>query len=167
MTKFPKCDIIYTTKKEREKTKMSIIHKTLAELSQTPVFINEADPLRFSAPKEEGLYLISNTLFNPYTNERIYLVKVGSSGNLYQRMRTYRTMNPCMFHIGYDTTKQLSELLCHLILYTNAIGVAENTDEWIRVTEETYFEICSKGFEYFYEIKSKKGLTNPIIYDII
>jgi len=43
---------------------------------------NTNNPKRYDAPSASGLYLISNTLFNPQTEEKIYIVKVGVSQNL-------------------------------------------------------------------------------------
>lgn len=120
-----------------------------------PMFENNENPRRFSAPKTEGLYLIGNTIFNPITREEFYLVKVGTSTNLKSRMSGYRTQNPLLFHIDFceKENSPLSEIECHTILCKSCVTTIEKTFEWFRVERETYFEICEKGFEYFIERK--------------
>lgn len=120
-----------------------------------PKFENFANKLRFAAPKENGLYLIGNTIFNPLTDEKFYLVKVGTSKNLKGRMANYKTQNPLMFHIDYhvatDDFEDISEKECHMILLENCISRIEKVDEWFIVSREKYFEICDKGFNFFFE----------------
>ena len=123
-------------------------------MDQYPVFMNDEDPLKYSAPSCGGLYLIGNTLFNPITEEHFYLVKVGISNNLKTRMRGYRTTNPLLFHIDYYTFTGENDLLenaCHKILLECCESRIVKTDEWFRVTREKYLEICEKGFQYFLE----------------
>lgn len=127
----------------------------LEAMRNTPAFINEANPLRFSAPESEGLYLVGSTNFNPFTHEEIYLVKVGKSYNLQRRMKDYLTTNPGMFHIDFCTIPRSmvgkSEWQCHAILYAVCKGKVEKSEEWVRVSREVYLEICEKGFKYFSE----------------
>lgn len=130
--------------------------KLRAMYENTPIYRNEADPLRFSAPDDGGLYLIGSTHFNPFTEEKIYLIKVGRSDvSLSRRMRDYRTENPMMFHIAFNALpKQVireNERTCHAILYSICEGLMENSEEWVKVSGETYLEICEKGFQYFAE----------------
>ena len=120
-----------------------------------PMFENFANKLRFSAPKESGLYLIGNTIFNPLTDEKFYLVKVGIGSNLKNRMSAYKTHNPLMFHIDFHVAtgewEDISEKECHMILLENCISRIERVDEWFIVSKEKYFEICDKGFNFFME----------------
>jgi hypothetical protein len=122
---------------------------------RTKRFKNEEDPLRFSAPKEEGLYLIGNTVFNPFTMEEFYFIKVGASTNIYKRMNTYRSTNPSIFHIDYylrsEWKRGMNEQGCHFVCREIGMAVVERTSEWFRVDRQTYLEICSKGFVYFEE----------------
>lgn len=122
--------------------------------NNTKEFKNINDPKRHEAPKENGLYLVSNTLFNPLTNEQYYLVKVGESSNLYNRMRTYRTTNPMLFHIDYFVvnTEYYYELQCHNLMMKKGFMRMENSTEWFVVDKESYLEICEKGFSYFNEV---------------
>ena len=118
-------------------------------------FVNKENPLRFSAPKEAGLYLIGNTIFNPITREEFYFIKVGQSSNLYKRMSGYRSTNPAVYHIDFykqaDWKKGMNESACHFVLHQISTGLVERTSEWFRVDREIYLEICGRGFEYFDE----------------
>lgn len=112
-------------------------------------WINENDPMRLASPCNKGLYLIGNTLFNPHTEEKIYIIKVGTSSNLNNRMRSYRTDNPLLFHIDFIIADLALEPLFHLALYKNGGQFLEGCDEWFKVSEEMYFDICTKGFQFF------------------
>lgn len=124
-------------------------------MKNAPIFENVANPLRFSAPDTSGLYLVGNTHFNPFTKEELYFVKVGKSKNLPQRMKTYRTTNPGMFHIAFMEAPVewlgKMEWQCHAILYAICKGKVELSEEWVCVSREIYLEICSKGWDYFSE----------------
>ena len=120
-------------------------------------FDNVADPKRYDAPKAKGLYLIGNTLFNPITNEQYYLIKVGESSNLHNRMKSYRTTNPMVFHIDYLewNNKDFSyfdlERECHALLMRIGFVKAKDSTEWFLTTREQYLEICERGFQFFLE----------------
>lgn len=130
-------------------------------------FKNVENPLRFSAPKTAGLYLVGNTAFNPFTGEEFYFVKVGSSSNLYKRMGAYRSTNPAVFHIDFYEkdrwAKGMNESACHFVCQEISMGRVERTSEWFRVDRETYFEICATGFTYFEE-KIHKFLTTGSMF---
>jgi hypothetical protein len=136
------------------------------------VFYNVENPLgnRAVIPKAGGLYLIGNTIFNPLTNEQFFLVKVGMSTNLYDRMKNYSTSNPMMFHIAYkvindgtDYSKQPSysrrnaqgkyiksiEEKYHKAMEAHRFCHFEYAQEWFLVSKETYMEICEKKFDFF------------------
>jgi hypothetical protein len=136
------------------------------------VFYNTENPLgnRTSIPKQAGLYLVGNVILNPVTDETFYLVKVGMSANLYDRMKTYATSNPMMFHIGYqvieddiDYNKVPSykrttlkgrrikpiEEQYHKAMEELNFTHFEYAKEWFIVSKETYLEICAKKFDFF------------------
>lgn len=118
------------------------------------VFENEEDPLRFTPPQKPGLYLVGSTHFNPYTKEEFYLIKVGTSKNICQRMKSYKGVNPLMFHIDYATTEKypnLTEYDCHTILFSICENRIDGCDEWVKVSRETYLQICEKKFNFFEE----------------
>lgn len=130
------------------------MRKFLETTLNTGFWKNDGDPLRFSAPEENGLYLVGSTHFNPFTKEEFYLVKVGTSKNLNKRMKQYKGTNPLMFHIDYyptNNTLPLYECDCHMVLYENCEGIIEGCDEWVKVSRDTYLEICEKKFNYFLE----------------
>ena len=136
------------------------------------VFYNTENPLgnRASIPKQAGLYLVGNVVLNPVTGETFYLVKVGMSANLYNRMKEYSTSNPMMFHIDYliiedDTDyskvpnykittlksrkiKPIEELY-HKNMEELNFTHFEYAKEWFMVSKETYLEICAKKFDFF------------------
>ena len=135
------------------------------------VFYNVENPLgqRNTIPKEGGLYLVGNTIFNPLTNERFFAVKVGMSTNLYDRMKNYSTSNPLLFHIAYKvipcdeaikmphykrttalqrTIKPIEEWY-HQQMEKRNFCRFEYAQEWFIVDEDTYMEICEKKFDYF------------------
>lgn len=119
-------------------------------VNSLPKFINKENPMRDGFPAEAGIYLIGETHFNPITREELYFLKVGSSINLRDRMKSYRTSNPCLFHIDY--------LLGHNLEYTYqcelvevAESLVEGTHEWMKVDRETYLAICEDGFNYFHK----------------
>jgi hypothetical protein len=116
----------------------------------TKIFINKENPKAYIAPKAPGLYLIGSTHFNPITDEKFYLVKVGStSTTLSTRMSSYRTHNPLAFHIDFlENCSIVNEGKYHEFMRTNYI-IMENNKEWFIVDKQTYFEICEQGFKYF------------------
>ena len=138
--------------REIEEIKKAIDETSELELNAKR-FDNVNDPKRYSAPKANGVYLIGNTLFNPHTNEQYYLVKVGESSNLYNRMKSYRTTNPMVFHIDFLETPHFTmlERQCHVLMFKNGFVLNKDTSEWFLVDRETYLEICEKGFKYFTE----------------
>ena len=137
------------------------------------VFYNVENPMgrREVIPHTGGLYLVGNTVFNPMTGEQFFMVKVGMSTNIYNRMKGYSTENPMMFHIGYKTINCDNVDLSNYPSYkkTNAIGKYiksieeqyhkvmeerkfcrfEYAQEWFIVDKETYMEICEKKFDFF------------------
>lgn len=136
------------------------------------IFYNTENPLgnRMVIPKQAGLYLVGNVALNPTTGEVFYLVKVGMSTNLYDRMKTYSTSNPMMFNIDYliieddeDYSKVPSyrrttlkgrkikpiEKQYHKAMEKLNFAHCEYAEEWFVVSKETYLEICAKKFNFF------------------
>lgn len=120
--------------------------------------VSIADPKAYEATMSKGLYLVSNCLFQPFTNEQYYLVKVGKATHLNDRMRAYDTYNPMLYHIDYypininveNKAVDTLEKVCHRLLRRIAIDETEiRAKEWFRVSRETYLEICDKGFTFF------------------
>ena len=99
------------------------------------------------APKHEGLYLLGQTTFNPYTDEKQYWVKVGYGSNLNSRLQAYTTTSPCTALI--DTTHRTKEAFCHQILKMISIGKCQQNREWFLVSREVYLAICDRKFAYF------------------
>lgn len=135
-------------------------------------FYNIENPLgnRAVIPKQAGLYLVGNVVLNPISGEVYYLIKVGMSANLYDRMKSYSTSNPMMFHIDYliieddvDYDKVPSykrttlksrkikpiEEQYHRAMEDLNFTHFEYAQEWFLVSKETYLEICAKKFDFF------------------
>jgi hypothetical protein len=125
-----------------------------------------------------GLYIIGQTSFNPFTNKKYYLIKVGMTSNsLVKRLRDYYTHNPSLWIIetipvrGKVETilkkeKEFQEILSFLSMKKD-VNILENdayfkNKEWFCVSENDYKEICEKGQKYL-----KNCLTNINPYDII
>ena len=136
------------------------------------IFYNIENPLgnRAVIPKQAGLYLVGNVVLNPVTDEVFYLVKIGMSANLYDRMKSYSTSNPMMFHIDYkiiedDTDFSKIPIYKRTTLRSRKIKPIEEqyhkameelnfthfeyAKEWFIVSKEIYSEICAKKFDFF------------------
>lgn len=106
-------------------------------------------------PQEKtGCYLLGQTNFNPFTNEKFYWIKVGQAINVKKRMNSYASHSPMVYKIDYlycDANKlNLIETLCHEELKDHyAISTAQGSKEWFAVSEETYLEICEHKFNWF------------------
>lgn len=89
-----------------------------------------------------GVYFLGMIGTNP-DGQNYYLVKVGSSGNIRNRVRQYATYNPMIYIGGYCLTNyEGAEANAHAYLRKKAYAVALHADEWFYVNEETYFELC-------------------------
>lgn len=106
-------------------------------------------------PMFAGLYLVGNTAFNPYTDEKFYFLKVGMSLKcIKERLKAYFTCNPILWKADYYecSDKKMTRFLeeqCQLVLLEKCLEICEGSTEWFRVDRETYLEICEKGFDYF------------------
>lgn len=99
-----------------------------------------------------GLYLMGSTHFNPITDEKFYMIKVGKSSDIKGRLYQHDVSNPLKFVIAirpYPYAKQIfmHERVCHQKLAKIAIGARGN--EWYRLSREDYLCICEHGFEWF------------------
>lgn len=109
-------------------------------------------------PKEDfsGIYLIGQCIFNPYTKEEYYLLKVGESSSVAKRLKQYKTYNPHIFLIDTFKTKKENtakslESSCHSILeYFCHFNSYENT-EWYIVDRDFYLNISKKGLSFLRE----------------
>lgn len=97
-----------------------------------------------------GLYLLAQIVCLPgRPNEKYFLIKVGKSTNLQQRIKSYKGMNPFAKCIDI---KELAprfiddtEIKYHQLLdkkYSRQLGT-----EWFVVPKEDYIKIVKKGFE--------------------
>lgn len=104
-------------------------------------------------PNTSGVYLVGSTYFNPITDEKFYWIKVGKSTQLNNRMKQYATHNPMLWKNSFWALSKdkisRAESVCHEVLKSISVEIANNTDEWFRVSREDYLIICEKGFDYF------------------
>lgn len=122
---------------------------------RTPLPYFEDEYIKVEPPEDCGLYLIGSTHFDPMTGKRYFWIKVGMGRNLAQRLRSYCSENPMVFIADVmivDPDDVLDfEASYHISLSDLAIAQAQNTREWFLVDEQTYMEICSKGFDFFHK----------------
>ena len=86
-----------------------------------------------------GLYFIGMIGTNP-DGKKYFLVKVGCSGDVKDRIRQYASYNP-MIYIG-GIVPGVGETNCHNYIAERAIALAQHANEWFYVDEDTYFELC-------------------------
>jgi len=108
---------------------------------------------------KNGLYLIGNCTFNPYTNEKFYWIKIGTSSDIKNRIKKYRTHNPGLWVIDtfefkptkyyYDTLEIEKTYHTFLSTYFEGKAIAKNSREWYQISEKNYIEICQQGFSIF------------------
>lgn len=104
-----------------------------------------------AAVNERGLYLMGQCIFNPFTKEEYYLVKVGKSLDLYQRLRQYTTPNPQIFLIDYELGEEYyrKEKLYQEIIENFCGGKKYYSREWFQVSREIYLKISELKFKFF------------------
>lgn len=111
---------------------------------------------------DSGLYFIGMCGFNPITEERYYLVKVGESENVKKRIKQYLGMNPMIYNNGnilplpnesYIRRGEM-ENNCHEFLSKVSYAKAANANEWFYVTKKKYLELCETfaSQDEFYKI---------------
>lgn len=116
---------------------------------------------------DSGLYFIGMCGFNPITEERYYLVKVGESENVKKRIKQYLGMNPMIYNNGnilplpnesYIRRGEM-ENNCHEFLSKVSYAKAANANEWFYVTKEKYLELCEMfaNRDEFYKIAMGLG----------
>lgn len=133
--------------------------RTLTQALNDKYHLNRAEYVQCAnTPIENtsGLYFIGQTAFNPYTNEKLFWVKVGLASNLNDRMNGYSTHAPMLWKIDfkYMPTKSKNEIAIeedwyHTILENISYGRAYDSHEWFRVLEEMYLDMCEQGFAFF------------------
>lgn len=93
-------------------------------------------------PHDMGVYFVGMIGINP-TGQKYYLVKVGFSSDVHDRVSQYASYNPMLYVGGYvRTVSEEREKVCHAYLERRAIARAQNAKEWYYVDEKTYFELC-------------------------
>ena len=91
-----------------------------------------------------GVYFIGDIKYDPLYGKMFY-VKVGSSKNIGQRIKQYRTYNPAFFHHMCSLPTRhyrRAEEYCQNYLQSKCKFVPKYTSEWWIVDEETYWQMC-------------------------
>lgn len=110
-----------------------------------------------------GLYFVGATYFVPTTMQPIYAVKIGMSSNVGERIRSYGTHNPFIYHerdmsLPFYSCYEADEHTCHAFLASLAIQKLEKDTEWYIVDEKTYFFLCEhmKKYDFFVGVATGK-----------
>lgn len=110
-----------------------------------------------------GLYFIGATYFVPTTMQPIYAVKIGTSQNVGERIKSYGTQNPFIYHtremsLPYKLCPYAKEKTCHDFLAALAIQKFDKNSEWYIVNKETYFSLCENmsNHEFFAKVATGK-----------
>lgn len=93
-----------------------------------------------------GVYFIGDIKYDPLYGKMFY-VKVGSSKNVGQRIKQYRTYNPAFFHhlCSLPTRHyRRAEENCQEYLRSKIKFAPKYTAEWWIVNEETYWKMCEE-----------------------
>ena len=97
---------------------------------------------------EKGLYCIGTIGCNP-EGKKYYLLKVGCSEDIGNRMTAYYSSNPMIYSnnmvltdIPDDMSLRDAETNCHKFLANFAFAIAQKCHEWFYFTEEDYFMLC-------------------------
>lgn len=148
---------IHKKKKTIEQDKLSLLsittnHHELIEASKENIYLKDYD---FVYPETSGLYMLSQIICNP-TNpeEQLYLIKVGKSTNLKQRIRSYKGANPFAKCIAYKKLPRSqidkAEIKAHIFL-GNKKGTRCNNTEWYAVSDHHYIQFLKFGFDYLFK----------------
>lgn len=106
-------------------------------------------------PDIAGLYLLGDIKFDPALKIPTYWIKPGLSSQMLNRMRSYDTHNPVVYHLDFikiedDYERRCAEIKCHNRMHKFALNRCATNEEWFRVSETVYNEIQSKGFNFFF-----------------
>ncbi len=116
---------------------------------------------------ESGVYLIGQTAFDPYTEEKHYLIKVGKSKNIKKRLRQYFSMNPafwiCDTQPWEENDLDFIEKELQYILRRHSIKpTMENESffhnkEWFEVDKDFYLKFCEGGYYFLDDLAAIEG----------
>jgi len=99
-------------------------------------------------PSYSGLYFLGDSRWNPKTQRPEYWVKIGKGINLSNRLSQYFTCCSQLWPIAYSRDYD-KENYYHKRLKKICLALNNHNKEWFMVDEQTYFEMCEKGFSYF------------------
>ena len=135
----------------KEKRQELVTLATIIEYTQQDLKVctNYNPKYNYILPKKHGLYMLAQIGSLPTKpHEQLYMIKVGQSINLKNRVGSYKGMNPLASLIDIKLTKNLNEeeSRCHNFLST--LGTSVNDTEWFVVPEEEYTKFLELGFKY-------------------
>lgn len=92
-----------------------------------------------------GLYLIGQALYNPFTKDVYYWIKVGQTKRLSNRVSAYRTNSSAIYFIDWIETNQLEcEEHYHKIL--DKLCSKKHRNEWFQINENLFLNLYNNGF---------------------
>lgn len=101
-----------------------------------------------NVPSGKGLYFLGDSKWNPITRCPEFWVKIGKATDIKERMRQYNTCCPVVWHIDYSKEYK-DEKYYHNRLLNICLAKCNHNNEWFMVSEDVYYEMCEKGFDYF------------------
>ena len=127
-------------------------HKELMKVSKKNPYLKGYD---FNYPETAGLYMLGQIICNPENpEEQFFLIKVGKSTNLKQRIRSYEGANPfakCISYIKLPKSQiDKAEVKAHVLL-GNMKGTRCNGTEWYAMSEHHYIQFLKFGFSYIFK----------------
>lgn len=118
----------------------------------TPLLIKAKPDYNYIYPDKSGLYMLAE-IVSPANrpNEQYYLIKIGQSTNLKNRINSYKGMNP--FACCIDTLLCPSKDLDALELYWHDKlagfgGHSQAGTEWYVMPKDRYEKLIELGFKY-------------------
>ena len=127
-------------------------HEELINASKQNNYLKDYE---YIYPETSGLYMLSQIICNPQNpEEQLFLIKVGKSTNLKQRIRSYKGANPLAKCISYKKLPQSkidnAEIKAHIML-SNMKGIRCNNTEWYAMSEHHYIQFLKFGFNYIFK----------------
>lgn len=102
-------------------------------------------------PDSSGLYMLAQAALNPINpNEVYFLIKVGQSINLHNRIKSYNGMNPmCIFVdcIKIPSNQLDIEERSYHTRFEARGWIRQNGTEWFVVPKEVYVDFLKNGFK--------------------
>ena len=131
--------------------KREIPAKVIPEINKSPIALESRAPTKYNYawPKSPGLYLLCQIVCpSDKPDEQFYLIKVGKSQNLHQRISSYSGSNPFAKCIDVKVLPprevDAQEVKCHMMMAKK--WHRQGSTEWFVLPKEDYMKILKEGF---------------------